>query len=157
MSPKEAKIELTKYRVDDVITASLALIQYFTRYSGVIGVEQWANSIGRLIDIIEGQKSDPYAFSAEGLELAFSGFPHPIPLIVGGKVVYRAREPRFVVLDHLAEVLPRQRTKIARATASIAGEMEDLYRMKIDVHPWTFIFPKERYAVEWVVFDAAIL
>ena len=157
MIAKEARIELVTYRTDHISEATIALIKNFAEYSGIYGTRQWVSAIIHLLKIIESQKPQQFSLNAEGLEVSFSGFPNPRPLIRDGSLVYEPKEPRFIIEDRWNDILPRQRTRIARVTSDIASEMRDVFRMKIEYPPYTLIFPKQEFAKERVVFNAAIL
>ena len=157
MVAKEARVELITYQTDHICEATVALITNFARYSGVYGTKQWIGALIHLLEIIKNQKPQEYFLNAEGIEVSFSGFPNPRPLIRDGSLVYEPKEPRFVIEDRWNDILPRQRTRIARVTSDIASEMRDVFRIKIEHPPYSLIFPKQEFARERVVFNAAIL
>ena len=157
MSAKEAKVEFVNYRTDDISEATVAFITNLSKYSGIYGTPQWACALVHLLTIIEKQKPQQFSLHAEGIEVSFSGFPNPRPLIREGNLIYEAKEPRFTIEDRWEAILPRQRTRIARATSDIAGEMKDVFHMRIEYPPYALIFPKQKFAKEKVVFNAAIL
>lgn len=157
MSAKEASVELVNYHLDHISEATVALIRNFAEYSGIYGTPQWVGAIIHLLRIIKNQKPQEYRLRAEELEVSFSGFQNPRPLIEEGNLVYKSKEPRFTIEDRWDDILPRQRTRIARVTSDIAGEMEDVFHMKVESPPYTLIFPKQEFAKERVVFNAAIL
>lgn len=157
MIAKEARVELVNYRTDHIAEATVAFITNFARYSGIYGTKQWVGAIVHLIGIIENQKPQEYLLNAEGIEVSFSGFPNPRPLIREGKLVYESKEPCFIVEDRWKDILPKQRTRIAKVTSDIAGEMEDVFRMRAENSSHSLVFPKQEFAKERVVFNAAIL
>ena len=157
MTAKEARIELVTYRTDHISEATVALIKNFAEYSGIYGTRQWVSAIIHLLQIIESQKPQQFSLNAEGLEVSFSGFPNPRPLIRDGSLVYEPKDPRFIIEDRWNDILPRQRTRIARVTSDIASEMKEVFHMQIEYPPCVLIFPKKEFAKEKVVFNAAIL
>ncbi len=159
MKSANVELELVKYRTSDVEHASVVLLKLFAHYSGIFGTEQWVRAMFPLLDIIRRQKPVPHELNAEGVSVAFSGFPRPVPVIKDGeRIVYQAREPRFTIEDRLDEVLPSRRTHIERVTAAIAEEMQATYKLLVtERRPLTLAFPKERYAAEVAVFQAALL
>lgn len=157
MTAKEARVELVTYRTDHISEATVALVANFAKYSGIFGTRQWISALVQLLRIIENQQPQEYFLNAEGIEVSFSGFPNPRPLIREGNLVYESKEPRFTIEDRWDDILPRQRTRIARVKSDIADEMEDVFHMKVESPPYTLIFPKQEFAKERVVFNAAIL
>ncbi len=158
MRAKEAKLELVTYKTDNIAEATVALISNFAKYSRIYGTREWIGAIVHLLRIIDRQQNIQHALSAEGVEVSFSGFPNPIPTVdKDGNIIFKAREPRFTIRDHWEEISPRQRTRIAMVTSDIAGEMREVYHLETKYPPYTLIFPKELYAKERVVFDAALL
>lgn len=157
MTAKEARVELVNYHTDHIVEATVALIRNFAVYSGIYGTGQWGRAIVHLLRIIENQKSQQFSLNAEGIKVSFSGFPNPRPLIQEGELVYESKEPRFTIEDRWDDILPRQRTRIDRATSEIAEEMKAVFRMRVEYPPHTLIFPKKEFARERVVFKAAIL
>lgn len=157
MTAKEARIEFVTYRTDHISEAAVALISNFAKYSGIYGTPEWVGAIVHLLRIIENQKPVQYSLNAEGIGISFSGFPNPRPLIREGSLLYESKEPCFTIEDRWETILPKQRTKIARATSEIASEMKDVFHMRVEYPPYSLIFPKQKFAKERVVFDAAIL
>ena len=157
MAAKEASVELVNYHVGHISEATIVLIKNFAEYSGIYGTSQWVGAIVHLLRIIKNQKPQEYSLRAEGIEISFSGFQNPRPLIKKGSLVYESKEPRFIIEDKWDDLLPRQRTRIARVTYDIAGEMKDVFHMRVEYPPYTLIFPKQEFAKERVVFNAAIL
>jgi hypothetical protein len=157
MTAKEARVELVNYHTDHIAEATVALIRNFIVYSGIYGTEQWGGAIIHLLSIIESQKPQQLSLNAEGIGISFSGFPNPRPRILEGNLVYEPREPRFTIEDRWDDILPRQRTRVARITSEIGEEMRNVFRMRVEYPPYTLIFPKQEFARERVVFNAAIL
>lgn len=157
MITKEGRVEFVNYRTDHIAEATVAFVTNFAKYSGIYGTEQWVGALIHLLAIIEDQKPQEYSLNAEGIDVSFSGFPNPRPLIKEGNLVYESKEPRFTIEDRWETILPRQRTKIARATSDIADEMKDVFHMRIEYPPYSLIFPKQKFAKERVIFNAALL
>lgn len=157
MTAKEARVEFVTYRTDHISEATVALITNFARYSGIYGTKQWVGAIVHLLGIIENQKPQEYFLSAEGIEISFSGFQNPRPGIRENILVYESKEPRFTIEDRWNDILPRQRTRIARVTSDIALEMKDVFHMRVEYPPHTLIFPKQEFAKKRITFNAAIL
>ena len=157
MAAKEARVEFVNYHTDHIAEATVALFTIFAKYSGIYGTPQWVGELFPLLTIIEKEKPEKFSLNAEGIEISFSGFPNPRPLIREGNLIYESKEPRFTIEDRWETILTRQRTKIARATSDIAGEMKDVFHMRIEYPPYALIFPKQKFAKEKVVFNAAIL
>lgn len=157
MTAKEARVELVTYRTDRISEAAVALIKNFAEYSGIYGTRQWVGAVIHILRIIESQKPQQLFLNAEGIEISFSGFPNPRPRILEGSLVYEPKEPRFTIEDRWDDILPRQRTRIERVTSDIAMEMKEVFRMQVEYPPRSLIFPKQEFAKERVVFNAAIL
>lgn len=151
----ETYVEFVNYRTEDIKYASAALVYNFAKYSGVFGTRQWMSAILVLSEIVREQKPQRFTLRAEGLSLAFSGFSFPIPYIENSVVIYRAREPRFVIEDQGALVLPRKRASIERAIREISSEMERVFKLESMERPQTLIFPRGEYAREIVVYRAS--
>ncbi len=157
MTAKEATIKLINYRTDRIAEATVALITNFAKYSGIHGTRQWVGGIIRLLEIIENQKPQEFSLNAQGIELSFSGFPNPKPLIRGGELFYEPGEPRYIIDDRGQDVAPTHRTRIARAAEDITDEMADVFHLKVKHPPHTLIFPQDRFVKETIIFRAAIL
>lgn len=153
---KEAEVELVNYKTDEISEASVRLITLFAKYSGIYGTHQWVGAIVHLLKIIELQQPEQLSLEAEGVGVSFSGFSNPRPLIKDGKLTYKSKEPRFVIEDRLGYILPRERTRIARATADITEEMEDVFGMTVESPPHTLIFPNRQFAKQATVFNAKL-
>lgn len=157
MTAKEAKLEVVTYRIENIREAAFALVATLAVHSGIPGVRQWIGESPFLDEIIKGEKSQQYSFNAPGLELSFSGFPRPIPTIVEDELIYRSREPRFTFYGKWFDIMPQERTRIDRISEDIAEEMSNRFHMKVARNPLCIIFPKQEFAKERVVFNAAIL
>lgn len=157
MSATEAKVELVTYKTDDIKQATQGLFYYFINGSGIQGISQWAWELDRLFRRIDSQKTEPFSLEAEGIEVSFSGFPNPRPRLKEEGLIYEAKEPHFTILDPAEGISPRERTRIARATSDIAGEMKDVFHMRVEYPPYTLVFSKERFAKSRVIFNAALL
>lgn len=157
MTAKEAKVELVTYNIDDIKEVTVALIFTFAKHSEIYGTEQWIDGIFQNLKTIDKQQPTGFSLNADGVAVAFSGFPKPRPLIKDGGLIYEAREPRFTIEDHGQDVRPRGRTKIAKAASDIAQEFKSVYHLRSEYPPHILIFSKQEFAKERVVFRAAIL
>lgn len=157
MIAREARVEFVNYHTDHISEATVALIKNFAEYSGIYGTRQWVGAIIHLLRIIENQQPQELSLNAEGIEIFFSGFPNPRPLIKEGNLIYESKEPRFTIEDRWNYILPRQRTRIARVTSDIADEMRNVFHMRVEYPPYSLIFSKQEFAKKRVVLNAAIL
>lgn len=154
---KEVQLEIVNYRTDHIAQVSVALIRDFAEYSGIYGTQQWVGGLVHLLRIIENQQPLGFKLTAEGVELFFSGFHNPIPVIKNENIVFQSREPRFTIRDKAAEVLPRQRTRIGRAISDITEEMRSVYHLRTEPFPCVLIFPKQQFAKEQTIFAATLI
>lgn len=150
-------MEFVTYDTKSIEEASLVLLTLFSEYTRIEGAKQWTQAYITFQKEIQRQGQRPWTFIAEGLDLLFSGFTKPIPQIEKDKVVYKTREPRFVVEEKPYEVLPSKRAYIESVTDEIAMEMNEVYHLGITSQPLTLIFPKETYAQDIVLFDATVI
>lgn len=159
MGTKGVELEVVNYKTDEIANTAATFIYLYAKYSGIFGTEQWIDSISRLIDTIHNQKPMQHLLSADGVDIAFSGFPLPIAQVREEGVIFASREPRFVVTDRMGDLLPSARTNILRVNDEITREMSEVYRLKVVKDPTTLIFPKEEYAKEGerVIFNAALI
>ncbi len=157
MTVKEAKVELVTYNIDDIKEVTVALISTFAKHSEIYGTEQWIGGIFQTLKTIDKQQQTGFSLIADGVEVAFSGFPRPRPLIKDGGLIYEAREPRFTIEDHGQDVRPKEKTKIAKAASDIAQEFKKVYHLRSEYPPHVLIFSKQEFAKEIVFFSAAIL
>ncbi len=158
MGARTVELEVVQYRTDEIIHASGRFIHNFVTYSGIEGTGMWGDVFMTIADIIQNQSDLQCTWRAQGLEITFTGFQPPIPTIRDERVVFSAREPRFIVeKTHNSDLLPSKRTHISRVTSAIAREMQDVYRLRGEDNPSTLIFPKQEYAKSIEVFNAAML
>lgn len=157
MNTKEVDLVVVDYNTDEIANTSVALIKNFAIYSRVLGANAWASHLINLIDIIHNQKPIPYLLTAQGLEVRFSGFPTPKPIIKEGKVVFEPKEPRFTITDTADLMLPSESCYVERITDEIGKEMEDVYKLRREKNPSSLIFPREGYSNSVTVFEGALM
>ncbi len=158
MGPKSVELEVVHYRTDEMVHASRKLIHNFVTYSGIEGTNMWGEVLYTVADFIKQQLPHECVWRAEGLDVRFSGFQSPIPIVREEKVVYAAREPHFVIYERPdSDLRPTRRTHINRVTTAIAREMEDVYHMQAGGSPLVLSFPKREYAKSVEVFNAALV
>lgn len=155
---RSVELETVRYRTDEIAEASARLLQYLANNTNIAGVREWV-LIGTRIknSVIRLHKAQSVRLIAPGLHLIFSGFPNPSPIIENDKIVFKAKEPHFVLLETGLEVSPLERTYIHYVTSQISQEMEDVFHLRSETNPTTLFFPKTRYAQSVEVFNAALL
>lgn len=157
MNTKEVELVVVDYKTDEIENTSVTLIKNFAIYSGILGAREWARHLVSLSDIIQNQKPTPYLLSAEGIEIRFSGFPNPAPILRDGKVIFEPREPRFVITDSDDLLLPSESCHIGKITDEIGKEMEDVYKLRRETNPQSLIFPKTEYSRSITVFEGVLI
>lgn len=157
MNLKSAELEVVQYKTGDIGHATGRLIYNFAQYSGIVGTEVWPRMQFQLLSLIKDQLPYQVRWNAEGLEINFSGFLDPRPIIREGRLVYESPEPRCVFCEHPGEVSPTFRTHIGRVTSAIAQEMEEVYCLQVESDPLTLKFPKSIYSSKIELFKAVIL
>ncbi len=157
MNTRSVGVETVTYRIDDIEHASRVFVKTLAQYWAVFNTDQWVSYLMTLAQRIRQQQPRAATLRLEGLEIVFSGFPRPIPVIENGEVIYRAREPRFT-LQHTTEyLLPSRRTYLERLTTALAEEMQVVYHLYVDQPPLTLIFPKHEYARQVTAVRAPLL
>lgn len=139
-------LELVTYRKEDIAYASSTLIKDFAKYSGIVGTQRWVNSLMDLLSAIMYESPTPTFFAARGVNLGFSGFSHKLrPVIEDSTVLFRAREPRFVIAESQEGIPVWERGDTDKVVARIAEEMHDVYRLRVETNPLALVFPKNEY------------
>ncbi|MBI2330129.1 hypothetical protein HYU94_01960 [Candidatus Daviesbacteria bacterium] len=157
MSLRGAELEVVQYKTHDIKHATRILIRNFAFYSGIAGTEIWPTMQYQLLSLIEEQTPYEITWATKGMELKFSGFLEPRPLIKDGKLVYESPEPRCVFFEQPGEISPTIRTHIGRVTSAIAREMKEVYYLQIETDPLVLRFPKELYSKRIDKFNVTIL
>jgi hypothetical protein len=157
MSTRSVQLETVTYRIDDIEHASRVFVKTLAQYWMVLDTDQWIAYLMTLVQRIRQQHPRTAALHVEGLEITFSGFPRPIPVIEDGEVIYRSREPRFTLQSTAEYIAPSRRTYLERLTTAIAEEMQAVYRLSVDQPPLTLIFPKHEYARQVTAVRAPLL
>lgn len=155
---KGVEFEFVQYRTGEMKHAASALVKNFAVYSGIVGTELWLTLMGDLSKIIDNQLPYECLWKTSALDVLFSGFTDPIPIINEGRVIFSPKEPRFIFQEKMnPDVRPAVRTHVQRVTNAIVREMHDVYRMDVKKEPLTLTFPKEEYVRRVEVFNALLL
>lgn len=157
MNFRSVEFEMIRYKTHDIGHATGRLIYNFAHYSGIVGTEVWPRMQFELLSLIKDQTPYQVRWNAEGIEINFSGFLDPRPIIKEGRLVYESPEPSCVFFEQPGEVSPTLRTHIGRVTSTIAQEMKEVYCLQIDRNPLTLKFPKSLYSSKIELIKAVIL
>ena|SRR3989344_4969991 len=157
MNKRGVELEVVKYRADDIAHAGTRLLYNYAQYSGIQGTEVWFRAMEELVKMVRTENSERFEIIAPGLDVHFSGFTDPVPTIQGERVIYSAREPRFIIEETEEDLLPSRRNHIHRVTQAIASEMEEVFHLRKERSPYALIFPKSEYARSIDIFPAVLL
>lgn len=159
MPVRNAEFEVVQYRKPDLLHASIRLIRNFVDYSGIVGTNNWGYLLSNLAMAIRDETNVHILWSTPVVDVRFTGFSEPIPIPAEDRIIFVAREPRFVFEEKRDDsIRPSVVTHVQRVTDAIAQEMVDVYRLEIvEQSPIVLIFPKAEYAKSVEVFNAALL
>ncbi len=143
---REVELEVVNYRTQDIQLATVEMVTLFAKHSGIAGTNRWMNALLNIQEYFKQGKSHDWSLSAKGLDLTFSGFPQAIPTIEDEEIVFKPREPRFVLEPDYSDLRPNERNQVEKVTGEIAMEMNETYHLGVDYFPTTLIFPKDKYA-----------
>ena len=154
---RNIEFEMLQYRTREIEEASLKLVTLFAKHSNIEGTFEWMSEMLKFQNDIREQKVKSTTLMAKGVELIFSGFPNPIPVIEDEAVVYVPRDLRFTIEDKPEELRPSGRTHIQNVTNAIALEMNEVYHLQIQRPPMMLLFPREEYVDEVTRINAVML
>lgn len=157
MSLRSAELEVVQYKAQDIGHVTGRLIYNFAQYSGIVGTQSWATMQFQLLTLIRDQVPYKVTYNAKGIEIRFSGYLEPRPVIKEGQVIYQSPEPSCVFFEQPAEVSPTTRAHIGRVTSVIAQEMEEVYYLQVVKDPLTLKFPKPIYSRRIERFKVAVI
>lgn len=159
MGARNVELELVQYRTGEMVHTARQLICNFVQYSGIVKPDDGGKVIVAIAGIIRGQSDTECLWRTGGVNVKFSGFPKPVPKIVGGRVVFSSREPYFLLEENKgADLTPSMRTHVLRVTDAIAEEMRDVYKLRVEKDgPLVLVFPNQEYARNIEIFNAALL
>lgn len=143
---RNAEVELIEYRIGDIGHTTGKLIYNFAQYSGIAGTREWPKVNYAILMSIRDQTPLVCLWETAGIDVHFSCFLNPKPIIKGNGISFESPAPRFVFIERPELMTPSLRTHVARVTDAIAQEMQDVYYLHIEKDPLTLIFPKEKYA-----------
>lgn len=143
---RNVEIEMVKYKVSDIDHVAGRLIYNFVQYSGIAGISSWISLRSAIKPLIQSQHPFNSLWEAGGLDIHFSCFLDPRPVIKEEGVSYTSPEPRFAFVERPEFMTPSQRTHVGRVTQAIAREMESVYHLQVEQNPLILIFPKNEYA-----------
>lgn len=157
MKDRSVEIEMVKYRVSDIDHATGRLLYNFVNYSGISGTETWLRLRSEIFSLIRDQIPFNLLWEASGLDIHFSCFLEPRPVIRDGNVRMISPEPRFAFIERPEFMRPSVRTHVGNVIDAIAREMHDVYKLKVEHNPLLLIFPKEEYAKKIDLFTVPLI
>lgn len=159
MNTRNVELEVVDYRTEELVNTSWRLVSLYARYSSIPQAIQWLESWPELRTIIKDQRNQRFSLRGEGVIVSFSGHSAPIPKIKedGSGIVFRPRDPSFIIEENVDDLLPSQRFLIYEFNQAIVREMHSTYHMRVDTNPLTLTFPKEEYAKNVSLFNASLI
>jgi hypothetical protein len=142
------ELEIVDYNIPKIEEVGQKLVVLFAKYSKIEGTAQWLfEDLIKLRADIRAQKQKGRLLEADGLEVSFSGFLKPVPVVKDDKIVLQTREPRFKIEEKPEVLRPRARTYLQNVTEAIAMEMNEAYHLRnLNSSPLTLLFPNDIYA-----------
>lgn len=157
MSLKSAEFEVVDYKAHSIGHVTGRLIYNFAQYSGIVGTQSWAAMQFQLLTLIRDQVPYRVIYNASGMEILFSGYLEPRPVIKDGQIIYQSPEPSCAFFEQPRDVSPTMRSHIGRVTASIVQEMEEVYHLHTEKDPLVLRFPKSIYSKKIERFKIAMI
>ena len=157
---KKEAIENVHWRQQDIdYTASKVVGFYFKdlpAYFNRFALLSFGVEIHRFL---ENEGSGTVEFGTDAFDLVFEGpGASLIPVIGEDGITWKGREPRMVFYDHSFSVLaPRSRNELFRLNRAIAEEVRDVYALSVSENPFSFIFPKAKYASRIEIIQGVVL
>jgi hypothetical protein len=155
MAVRTVELETVEYNLANMEHVAGQLLYNFAAHTDILSEEAWIGARLAIANTIREQSRNPVVVESSGLQVVFSGFTEPVPLIDNERVIYVARNPRFTFRDSAGHIPPHQRTYNHRATREIMEEMSIVYHLKTKDYPPTLLFPKAQYANRIEVTSAA--
>lgn len=157
MASRSAELEIVRFKEDDIRHATGKLIYNFVEYSNIMGTDIWKRLWIDLVGLIKDHTALDVIWKAEGMDIKFSYFLDPMPLLRDEEFIYSTPEPKITFMERWGELLPSRMDHVSKIAEAIAWEMEDVYHLKVEKDPLTLIFPKEEYAKSIDRINATIL
>jgi len=157
MAATSAELEIVRYKEQEVGHATGKLIYNFAEYSNITGTETWKRLWVGVIDLIKDHEALDVMWRLNGLDVHFSYFLDPVPIIREGELVLATPEPQITFFEKEESLLPSQRSHVRKIAGIIAWEMESVYHLRVERYPLRLFFPKEEYAKSIDYFNVALL
>ena len=154
---ENTELEIVRFKEDDIRHATGKLIYNFAEYSNITGTEIWKRLWIDMVGLIKDHAALDIIWRAEGMDIKFSYFLDPMPLLRGDEFIYSTPEPKVTFMERWGEVIPSKMDHVSKISEAIAWEMEDVYHLKVEKDPLTLTFPKAEYAKSIDYFNVALL
>lgn len=149
MAYPELLAEQAEWRREDIRYATLQIVGYYAHTLQTFGAYWWLRYAQRISQAVRAESVPrECTLKADYFELIFYP-PRPslTPHIKESLVVWEEAEPRLVFHDMTyLNLLPSERNYIYRTNEAIAEEVMDVYKLRIEDNPFSFVFPKNEYA-----------
>ena len=144
----EILAEYVNWNREDIRHTALQIVSFYTHDLRQLGTSRWVDFASRVIPVVMGEAPpNEVRLKGDAFELIFCP-PKPTlsPHIQNVGVIWQEAEPRLVFHDStFMNLAAGYRNLIYELNGAISEEVVDVYRMRVEEDPLSFIFPKDEY------------
>lgn len=157
LETRTVRFEISTPKTEEIVNTTGQFFGYLA-HSGIHGIDILIEGLVPLVQRIRAQSPEEFLIQTdEEVDIVFSGIKRPTPRIDENGIIFQASEPTLAVRKNFRDLNPSRKSSIDRTFQEIIDEMQNVYKMDVMRDILAMKFPKEHYAKEIRVFDAALI